>query len=65
MVAGCQGVLETLRMPSDADLLKTAIADLLNSSSVVEDRHRALQELWELVESIDNAKGVGSLLPMQ
>lgn len=45
-------------MPSDADLMKIAIADLQNATLLVEDRYRALQELLELVESIDNANGV-------
>ena len=44
-------------MPSDADLMKIAIADLNNSSISLEDRQRALQELLILVEPIDNANG--------
>lgn len=44
-------------MPSDADLMKIAIADLNNSSISLEDRHRALQELLVLVEPIDSANG--------
>ena len=42
-------------MPSYADLMKIAIADLKNSSVSLEDRQRALQELLVLVEPIDNA----------
>jgi len=44
-------------MPSDAELMRIAISDLNNVSTSLEDRHRALQELLELVESIDNANG--------
>lgn len=44
-------------MPSDADLMKIAISDLNNVSAALEDRHRALQELLELVEPIENANG--------
>ncbi|CAN6218329.1 unnamed protein product [Urochloa humidicola] len=56
-----------LKMPSDADLIKIAIADLKNSSSSLEDRQRALQELLILVEPIDNANDLdklGGLLPV-
>jgi len=49
--------MEKIKMPSDAELMKIAIRDLNNVSTSVEDRHRALQELLELVESIDNANG--------
>ena len=45
-------------MPSDAQLMQTAIRDLNNSSLSLEDHHRALQELLILVEPIDNANGV-------
>lgn len=55
-----KGLLE-LQMPSDADLMKIAIADLQNATLLVEDRYRALQELLELVESIDNANGLHKL----
>ncbi|KAG8057368.1 hypothetical protein GUJ93_ZPchr0002g23198 [Zizania palustris] len=48
-------LMEKLKMPSDADLMKIAIADLNNSSISLEDRQRALQELLVLVEPIDNA----------
>ena len=49
-------------MPSDADLMKIAIADLNNSSISLEDRQRALQELLILVEPIDNANGKHALV---
>lgn len=49
--------MEKLKMPSDADLMKIAIADLNNSSVSLEDRQGALQELLVLVEPIDNANG--------
>jgi hypothetical protein len=52
-----QELMEKLKMPSDADLMKIAIADLKNSSISLEDRQRALQELLVLVELIDNANG--------
>lgn len=44
-------------MPSDAELMQMAIDDLNNSSSSLEDRQRALQELLILVEPLDNANG--------
>ena len=44
-------------MPSDADLMKIAIADLKNSSISLKDRQRALQELLILFEPLDNANG--------
>lgn len=50
--------MEKLKMPSDADLMKVAIADLNNSSLSFEDRYRALNELLILVEPIDNANGM-------
>jgi nucleotide exchange factor SIL1 len=37
--------------------MKIAIADLQNTSSI-DNRQRALQELLELVEPIDNANGM-------
>ena len=49
--------MENLKMPSDAQLMQIAIADLNNSSLSLEDRQRALQELLVLVEPIDNANG--------
>ncbi|XP_062199743.1 hsp70 nucleotide exchange factor FES1-like [Phragmites australis] len=60
-------LVEKLKMPSDADLMKIAIADLNNSSISLEDRQRALQELLVLVEPIDNANDLdklGGLLPV-
>ncbi|TVU08780.1 hypothetical protein EJB05_42192 [Eragrostis curvula] len=60
-------LMEKLKMPSDADLMKIAIADLNNSSISLEDRQRALQELLVLVEAIDNANDLdklGGLLPL-
>ncbi|CAN6167616.1 unnamed protein product [Urochloa humidicola] len=60
-------LMEKLKMPSDADLMKIAIADLKNSSSSLEDHQRALQELLILVEPIDNANDLdklGGLLPV-
>ncbi|KAF8701088.1 hypothetical protein HU200_033739 [Digitaria exilis] len=60
-------LMEKLKMPSDADLIKIAIADLNNSSISLEDRQRALQELLVLVEPIDNANDLdklGGLLPV-
>jgi len=53
-----QELIEKLKMPSDADLMKIAIADLKKNSSIsLEGRQRALQELFVLVEAIDNANG--------
>lgn len=49
--------MEKLKMPSDAQLMQIAIADLNNSSLSLEDRQRALRELLVLVEPIDNANG--------
>ncbi|KAK9698997.1 hypothetical protein RND81_08G146500 [Saponaria officinalis] len=56
-----QELMEKLKMPSDAELMKIAIDDLNNSSVVVEDRLRALEELLVLVEPIDNANDLGKL----
>ncbi|CAN6464580.1 unnamed protein product [Victoria cruziana] len=53
--------MEKLKMPSDADLMKVAIADLNNSSLSFEDRYRALNELLILVEPIDNANDLNKL----
>ncbi|CAJ1965522.1 unnamed protein product [Sphenostylis stenocarpa] len=50
-------IMEKIKMPSDAELMKVAIGDLNNLSTSLEDRYRALEELLELVESIDNANG--------
>ncbi|KAI4988961.1 hypothetical protein ZWY2020_036278 [Hordeum vulgare] len=60
-------LMEKLKMPSDADLMKIAIADLNNASISLEDRQRALQELLILVEPIDNANDldkIGGLVPV-
>uniref|UniRef100_A0ACD5YDT5 Uncharacterized protein n=1 Tax=Avena sativa TaxID=4498 RepID=A0ACD5YDT5_AVESA len=54
-------LMEKLKMPSDADLMKIAIADLNNSSISLDDRQRALQELLILVEPIDNANDLDKL----
>jgi Nucleotide exchange factor Fes1 len=52
-----QELMQKLKMPSDAELMKIAIADLNNSSSSSQERLRALNELLVLVEPIDNALG--------
>lgn len=52
-----QELMDRLHVPSDAELMKIAIADLQNSTLSTEDRQRALQELLILVEPIDNANG--------
>ncbi|KAG2634234.1 hsp70 nucleotide exchange factor FES1-like [Panicum virgatum] len=60
-------LMEKLKMPSDAEFMKTAIADLNNSSVSLEERQRALQELLVLVEPIDNANDLeklGGLIPL-
>ncbi|URD81605.1 Nucleotide exchange factor Fes1 [Musa troglodytarum] len=54
-------LMEKLKMPSDAELMKIAIADLNNSSITLEDRQRALNELLFLVEPIDNANDLDKL----
>ncbi|XP_050225426.1 hsp70 nucleotide exchange factor FES1 [Mercurialis annua] len=54
-------LVDELRMPSDAQLMKVAITDLNNSSLSLEDHHRALQELLILVEPIDNANDLSKL----
>ncbi|CAM6095037.1 unnamed protein product [Calypogeia fissa] len=54
-------LMEKLRMKSDADLMKISLADLQNNSSPAADRQRALQELLELVEPIDNALDLNKL----
>ncbi|MCL7022105.1 hypothetical protein MKW94_030112 [Papaver nudicaule] len=53
--------VENSKMPSDTELMQTAIADLKNSSLSSEDRHRAFQELLLLVELIDNANDLEKL----
>ncbi|XP_072991990.1 hsp70 nucleotide exchange factor FES1 [Typha latifolia] len=60
-------LMERLKTPSDAELMKIAITDLNNSSISLEDRQRALNELLILVEPIDNANDldkIGGLLPV-
>lgn len=52
-----QELMEEMKVPSDAELMKVAISDLNNSSTTLEDRLRALHELNVLVEPIDNANG--------
>jgi len=54
-------LMDRLHVPSDAELMKIAIADLHNSTLSTEDRQRALQELLILVEPIDNANDVADL----
>ncbi|GFP83044.1 hsp70 nucleotide exchange factor fes1 [Phtheirospermum japonicum] len=54
-------LMEKLKTPSDAKLMKIAIDDLNNLSLSLEDRHRALQELLILVEPIDNANDLHKL----
>ncbi|XP_031477148.1 uncharacterized protein LOC116248482 isoform X2 [Nymphaea colorata] len=59
--AELQDLMEKLKMPSDADLMKVAIADLNNSSLSFDERYRALNELLILVEPIDNANDLYKL----
>ncbi|XP_057754482.1 uncharacterized protein LOC130973825 [Arachis stenosperma] len=54
-------IMEKTKMPSDGELMKIAISDLNNKSASLEDRYRALQELLELVEPIDNANDLHKL----
>lgn len=54
-------MMEKLHIPSDAELMKIAVADLHNTTLSTEDRQRALQELLILVEPIDNANDVADL----
>ncbi|XP_008801182.2 hsp70 nucleotide exchange factor FES1 isoform X2 [Phoenix dactylifera] len=54
-------LMERLQMPSDAELMQTAISDLNNSSISLEDRQCALNELLILVEPIDNANDLDKL----
>lgn len=49
--------MEKMKLPSDAELMQIAIADLNNISASFEQRSRALNELLVLVEPIDNANG--------
>ncbi|KAJ8759938.1 hypothetical protein K2173_010084 [Erythroxylum novogranatense] len=54
-------LVDSMKMPSDAQFMQIAIDDLNNSSLSFEDRHRALQELLILVEPIDNANDLSKL----
>ncbi|KAL1550550.1 hsp70 nucleotide exchange factor FES1 [Salvia divinorum] len=54
-------LMDKLKTPSDAELMKIAINDLNNLSISLDDRHRALQELLILVEPIDNANELHKL----
>lgn len=54
--------MEKMKLPSDAELMRIAIADLSNISASFEQRSRALNELLVLVEPIDNANGNGLFL---
>eukprot|EP00850_Spirogloea_muscicola_P021924 SM000268S09740 [mRNA] locus=s268:157052:158926:+ [translate_table: standard] len=54
-------VMESMRMPSDAELMTTAIEDLRNASCSSQEHHDALQELLVLVEPIDNANDLHKL----
>eukprot|EP01018_Ginkgo_biloba_P035045 Gb_33601 [translate_table: standard] len=54
-------LMENIHMPSDAELMKMAIADLNNSSLPMEYHCRALRELLDLVEPIDNANDLKRL----
>ncbi|KAK9110481.1 hypothetical protein Sjap_018541 [Stephania japonica] len=50
-----------LKVPSDAQLMQIALNDLNNASISSEARHRALEEILVLVESIDNANDLHKL----
>ncbi|GMH09178.1 hypothetical protein Nepgr_011018 [Nepenthes gracilis] len=54
-------LMEKLRMPSDAELMRIAIDDLNNSSLSLGERSHALEELLILVEPIDNANDMNKL----
>ncbi|PSS27016.1 Hsp70 nucleotide exchange factor like [Actinidia chinensis var. chinensis] len=54
-------LMERLKMPSDAQLMRIAIEDLNNISLPLEDHRHALQELLVLVEPIDNANDLHKL----
>ncbi|XP_021912574.1 hsp70 nucleotide exchange factor FES1 [Carica papaya] len=54
-------LMEKLKMPSDAQLMQTALNDLNNSSLSLEDQHRALEELLILVEPIDNSNDLSKM----
>eukprot|EP00850_Spirogloea_muscicola_P012205 SM000078S22064 [mRNA] locus=s78:240807:242716:+ [translate_table: standard] len=59
--AEIRAVMESMRMPSDAELMTTAIEDLRNASCSPQEHHCALQELLVLVEPIDNANDLHKL----
>ncbi|XP_058787283.1 uncharacterized protein LOC131661695 [Vicia villosa] len=54
-------LMEETKMLSDAELMKISISDLNNVSISLEDRYRALFELLELVEPLDNANDLNKL----
>ncbi|XP_042495506.1 hsp70 nucleotide exchange factor FES1-like [Macadamia integrifolia] len=54
-------LMEKMKVPSDAELMQIAVADLNNSSLSLEDRQRALQKLLLLVEPVDNANDLSKL----
>ncbi|OIW18302.1 hypothetical protein TanjilG_31442 [Lupinus angustifolius] len=54
-------IMDKMKVPSDAELMKISISDLNNISLSLEDRYRALHELLELVEPIDNANDLNKL----
>ncbi|CAL5203443.1 unnamed protein product [Lathyrus oleraceus] len=54
-------LMEKTKMLSDAELMKISISDLNNVSISLEDRYRALLELLELVEPLDNANDLNKL----
>ncbi|XP_057497196.1 hsp70 nucleotide exchange factor FES1 isoform X2 [Actinidia eriantha] len=54
-------LMERLKMPSDAQLMRIALEDLNNSSLPLDDHRHALQELLVLVEPIDNANDLHKL----
>ncbi|XP_045807570.1 nucleotide exchange factor SIL1 [Trifolium pratense] len=54
-------LMEKTKMLSDVELMKIAITDLNNVSTSLEDRYRALLELLELVEPLDNANDLNKL----
>ncbi|GAU51228.1 hypothetical protein TSUD_136250, partial [Trifolium subterraneum] len=54
-------MMEKTKMFSDVELMKIAITDLNNVSTSLEDRYRALLELLELVEPLDNANDLNKL----
>eukprot|EP00897_Mesotaenium_endlicherianum_P002898 jgi/Mesen1/2636/ME000166S01751 len=60
--AHLKDVMEAMRMPSDAEMMAVAIADVRNFSRIAEEALlHALQELSLLVEPIDNANNLHKL----